>query len=62
MPPPVDPTQPPIKENINSIMGKKDGQAAKFWVANPVVVVMEIAWKMPWIRLSPGSIVWVIIR
>jgi hypothetical protein len=36
-----------MKENISSIMGRKVGQDAKSWVAKPVVVVIEIAWKMP---------------
>ena len=61
-PPPVDPTQPPMKEKNSSITGRKDGQAAKFWVAKPVVVVIEMAWKIPCTRLSPGRRVSVMIR
>ena len=59
-PPPVDPAQPPMKDKISSITGKKWGQSAKSWVVNPVVVAMETVWNMPWISPSVGGRVWVI--
>ena len=52
MPPPVDPTHPPIKLSIRSNTGKNNGHTEKSCVVKPVVVAMEIVWNSPWIRLS----------
>jgi hypothetical protein len=47
MPPPVEPTHPPIKLRIRSSMGRKSGQTEKSWVVKPVVVAIEIVWNRP---------------
>ena len=47
MPPPVEPTQPPIKLSINSNTGRNSGQIEKSCVVNPVVVAMETVWNRP---------------
>jgi hypothetical protein len=36
-----------MNEKNNIMTGRKDGHRAKFWVAKPVVVVIDIAWKIP---------------
>ena len=55
MPPPVEPAQPPINEQRIRKIGKKMGQLAKSVVANPVVVPMDIAWKIPCAMASSGA-------
>ena len=52
IPPPVDPTQPPMKLKSNSITGKNPGQLENDVVVYPVVVAIDIAWNAPTIKLS----------
>ena len=47
MPPPVEPTQPPMKLSINRSIGKNSGQTEKSCVVNPVVVAIEMVWNSP---------------
>ena len=60
--PPVEPAEAPITIKISKADLANDGQTLKSVVTKPVVVIIDTAWKLLYLKASPMDIPILFIR